>query len=78
MTKCLFCDNEAKVFSNWGYICERCCSTLEAFYEAKRNPEKMTIEELQILERIYTIYVTEWNEVLQKIKNEIEKRGKVK
>jgi hypothetical protein len=74
MAKCLFCDNEATVLGNWGYTCESCYSTLKAFYEAKRNPEKMTIEELQILKRIYTIWATDVNEVLQKIKNEIGKR----
>jgi hypothetical protein len=78
MTKCLFCDNEATVLSGWGYICGDCYFTLKGFHEKGKKLEEMTMKELQILERIYTIWATDVNEVLQKIKNEIEKRGKGK
>jgi uncharacterized protein YutD len=74
MAKCLFCDNDATVLSNWGYICGDCYFTLKGFYEKGKKPEEMTMKELQILERVYTIWATDVNEVLQKIKNEIGKR----
>jgi hypothetical protein len=77
MAKCLFCDNEATVWSEWGSICGDCYFTLKDFHRGKKL-EEMTIKELQILERIYTVYVTDYNTILKMIKNEIEIRGKEK
>jgi hypothetical protein len=73
MTKCRFCNNESSVISEYGHICSRCYNTLEHF-EGSLDTKKMSMEELQILERIYTIFVAEYNEILQMIKTEIEKR----
>jgi hypothetical protein len=73
MTKCRFCDDIASVWSEWGYICGKCYFTLKGF-ERGVKLEEMRMEDLQTLERIYSIWIREYNEVLQMIKTEIEKR----
>jgi hypothetical protein len=72
--KCVYCDEEATVFGEYGPTCGNCYFTLKDFEQRGKKLSEMTMEELQRLERIYTLYATAYAQKLQEIKNEIEAR----